>query len=316
MEFEKRKAATLASLRSEETDKSPKVPAPVESPSSPNPRAKESKKKPQAAPALHHSRPGRSRLRPRPHLPPPIQPHLRDDQNDLVFRFEPLIIAVECKDVASAQSLVSKAIACGFRESGITNSNKRVIIAIRCSIRLEVPLGSNREIMVSREYLRVTWRIWCVPTVENGCENAHSGSRAVPGCSSLSVVQIEVSGEPEENLYLWGHSACTLENKTQTGILVFGGFGGMGRHGRRNHSLLVDPLAGSLRAIQVESSPSPRLGHTSSLVGDCVFVIGGRADPEKILSDVWVLNAEKNEWKLLECSGDVFPPRHRHAAAV
>lgn len=56
--------------------------------------------------------------------------------------------------MASAQSLVSKAIACGFRESGITNSSKRVIIAIRCSIRLEVPLGSSDEIMVSREYVR------------------------------------------------------------------------------------------------------------------------------------------------------------------
>ena len=56
--------------------------------------------------------------------------------------------------MAAAQLLVSKAIAAGFRESGITNSNKRVIIAIRCSIRLEVPLGSSREIMVSREYLR------------------------------------------------------------------------------------------------------------------------------------------------------------------
>lgn len=37
---------------------------------------------------------------------------------ELVFRFEPLIIAVECVDVESAQKLVSTAISCGFRESG------------------------------------------------------------------------------------------------------------------------------------------------------------------------------------------------------
>lgn len=37
---------------------------------------------------------------------------------DLVFRFEPLIIAVECADVEAAQTLVSTAISCGFRESG------------------------------------------------------------------------------------------------------------------------------------------------------------------------------------------------------
>ncbi|RWW09640.1 hypothetical protein BHE74_00008817 [Ensete ventricosum] len=39
-------------------------------------------------------------------------------EGDLVFRFEPLIIAVECRDVAAAQVLVSTAISCGFRESG------------------------------------------------------------------------------------------------------------------------------------------------------------------------------------------------------
>lgn len=71
-----------------------------------------------------------------------------------MFRFEPLIIAVECKDIESAQFLVSLAISCGFRESGITSVNKkRVIIAIRCSIRLEVPLGDTEKLMVSPEYV-------------------------------------------------------------------------------------------------------------------------------------------------------------------
>lgn len=39
-------------------------------------------------------------------------------EGELVFRFEPLIVAVECRDVAAAQALVSTAISCGFRESG------------------------------------------------------------------------------------------------------------------------------------------------------------------------------------------------------
>lgn len=71
-----------------------------------------------------------------------------------MFRFEPLIIAVECRDIEAAQSLVSLAISCGFRESGITSVSKRVIIAIRCSIRLEVPLGDTEKIMVSAEYVK------------------------------------------------------------------------------------------------------------------------------------------------------------------
>lgn len=74
--------------------------------------------------------------------------------SELVFRFEPLIIAVECRDLNSAQNLVSLAIACGFRESGITSVSKRVIVGIRCSIRMEVPLGDTQKIMVSKDYVR------------------------------------------------------------------------------------------------------------------------------------------------------------------
>lgn len=70
-----------------------------------------------------------------------------------MFRFEPLIIAVESENVEAAQCLVSLAISCGFRESGITSVSKRVIIAIRCSIRMEVPLGDTEKFMVSPEYV-------------------------------------------------------------------------------------------------------------------------------------------------------------------
>lgn len=70
-----------------------------------------------------------------------------------MFRFEPLIIAVECENVAAAQFLVSLAISCGFRESGITSVSKRTIIAVRCSIRMEVPLGDLQKLMVSPEYV-------------------------------------------------------------------------------------------------------------------------------------------------------------------
>lgn len=128
--------------------------------------------------------------------------------------------------------------------------------------------------------------------------------------AGLSIAQITVVGEPVENLFLWGHSATTLNGSD---ILVFGGFGGIGRHARRNDCFLFLPHQSSatLKAINVEALPSPRMGHTASLVGDLVYVIGGRADPLNILSDVWVINTAKNEWSWsrLECTGTVFPPR-------
>lgn len=71
-----------------------------------------------------------------------------------MFRFEPLIVAVECKDVESAQSLVSLAVSSGLRESGVTSVKKRVIVGIRSSLRLEVPFGEMGNVLVSEEYVK------------------------------------------------------------------------------------------------------------------------------------------------------------------
>ena len=122
--------------------------------------------------------------------------------------------------------------------------------------------------------------------------------------------------EPVDKLLLWGHSACTLDTASHKKVIVFGGFGGMGRHARRNNTLVLDPLHGILKVVNAEETPSPRLGHTSSMFGDLMFIIGGRADPEKILNDVWVLNTTKNEWRWLECTGCVFPPRYVFSAYI
>lgn len=56
----------------------------------------------------------------------------------LIFRFEPFILAAECRDMDSAQKLVAVARQAGFRESGVTATKARTIAGIRCSLRLEV----------------------------------------------------------------------------------------------------------------------------------------------------------------------------------
>lgn len=133
----------------------------------------------------------------------------------------------------------------------------------------------------------------------------------MPGTSKcfLSVVMLKIVGEPIEKLSLWGQSACVLNTVGKKQVIIFGGFGGLGRHARRDYSLLLDPQSGLLRELEVTSSPSPRLGHTSSLVDSSIFVIGGRGGPLDILNDVWVLNTTENRWSILECSGHFFKPR-------
>lgn len=181
MDFDKRKAATLASLGSSDTDKSPKgsLDAPIiplldsinahhsyfttsscsgriSILSQPSASTTTKKKKARGGSWIfisHHLADPNSVLS----VLFPGSSHSEEEANqpgELVFRFEPLIVAVECRNLSSAQDLVALAIASGFRESGITSAGKRVIVGIRCSIRMEVPLGDTDRVMVSEDYVR------------------------------------------------------------------------------------------------------------------------------------------------------------------
>ncbi|XP_021719707.1 tRNA wybutosine-synthesizing protein 2/3/4-like [Chenopodium quinoa] len=400
MEFEKRKAATMAAISSTELDKSPK--GTIDAPIIPLLNTINNH------PSYYTTSSCSGRISIFSHLPDkpkggtwafishdPVDPTSilnlifppsstpatesadspESTQSELVFRFEPLIIAVECKDVGAAQFLVALAISRGFRESGITSvSSKRVIVAIRCSIRLEVPLGCKGRIMVSPEYLRylveiandkmgANWKrtqgfleglrkngfvgpsdveaeaeagdgfvglsggaddgdgaIWeeekWVGVNQEGTNFQRDSGPLGSSGSSLAIVPIKIVGESIERLLLWGHSSCTICNADCKEILIYGGFGGIGRHARRSDFLLLDLSSGRLSVLDVKGSPSPRMGHTSSLVGGSMIVIGGRADPTNILDELWIFDIMKAEWKLVGNTGDVFAPRHRHAAAV
>lgn len=132
----------------------------------------------------------------------------------------------------------------------------------------------------------------------------------------LSIVTMTVVGEPIEKLFLWGHSASLSIREGMKEIIIFGGFGGVSHHARRNFTLSFDTQSGQLKQIDTIGSPSPRVGHTSTAVGDIIYVIGGRGGPTHIFNDVWALNTTENRWKLVKCTGHAFHPRHRHATAA
>lgn len=69
------------------------------------------------------------------------------------FRFEPFILAVECRTTEDAFALVSLAIQAGYKASGVTSIGKRNLVSIRGSTRLEVPVAKDGEWLVPREYL-------------------------------------------------------------------------------------------------------------------------------------------------------------------
>ncbi|ONM57712.1 tRNA wybutosine-synthesizing protein 2/3/4 [Zea mays] len=313
-----------------------------------------------------------------------------------------------------AAALVAAAIGAGFRESGITSLQKRAMVAIRCSIRMEVPLGQIDELVVSPEYVRYLVRIANSKMEANKrrmngfldllqtkglsypsglSNNSNSGGQSddyeasvgpevkIPSDTSaktndeylvtkmrnggrsrddddtgsieaqyfgkqdsawsqgvnhgsgnakrlltleklrenknhLSTTTLKISGEPIEKLFLWGQASCVFTIGEEQQVLTFGGFGGPGRHARRNYSLLLDHKSGLLTEMIFKASPSPRMGHTVTAVDNTTYIIGGRGGPSEILDDVWILPSVGNTWSKLECCGDLFRPRHRHAAAA
>ncbi|SCU90272.1 LANO_0D08174g1_1 [Lachancea nothofagi CBS 11611] len=56
----------------------------------------------------------------------------------ILYKYEPFILHVKCRDFQSASKLFNTAMSCGFRESGIGSNN---IVALRVNIKLDVPIG-------------------------------------------------------------------------------------------------------------------------------------------------------------------------------
>ncbi|XP_064310894.1 tRNA wybutosine-synthesizing protein 3 homolog isoform X1 [Phalacrocorax carbo] len=73
---------------------------------------------------------------------------------DVVLKFEPFVLHVLCQELQDAQLLQSVAIESGFRNSGITvGRGGKIVMAVRSTHCLEVPLSHKGKLMVSEEYI-------------------------------------------------------------------------------------------------------------------------------------------------------------------
>lgn len=71
----------------------------------------------------------------------------------LVFRFEPFILALEVATSAASRAVLRAARVAGFRESGVM-LGKRLVVGIRTSLRLEVPLTDELGVLaVNKQYV-------------------------------------------------------------------------------------------------------------------------------------------------------------------
>ncbi|XP_066481817.1 tRNA wybutosine-synthesizing protein 3 homolog [Tiliqua scincoides] len=74
--------------------------------------------------------------------------------DDAIFKFEPFVLHVQCQELQDAQLLHTVAMEAGFRNSGITVGRKgKIMMAVRSTHCLEVPLSQKGKLMVSEEYV-------------------------------------------------------------------------------------------------------------------------------------------------------------------
>ncbi|XP_019387180.1 PREDICTED: tRNA wybutosine-synthesizing protein 3 homolog isoform X2 [Crocodylus porosus] len=79
---------------------------------------------------------------------------LQKATGDAVFKFEPFVLHVLCRELQDAQLLHSAAINSGFRNSGITVGRRgKIMMAVRSTHSLEVPLSQMGKLMVTEEYV-------------------------------------------------------------------------------------------------------------------------------------------------------------------
>nr|XP_020475281.1 tRNA wybutosine-synthesizing protein 3 homolog [Monopterus albus] len=85
---------------------------------------------------------------------------LAKSSGDAVLKFEPFVLHVQCRRLEDAQLMHSVAINSGFRNSGLTVSKTgKIIMAVRSTHGLEVPLSHEGKLLVGHEYIHFLTQI-------------------------------------------------------------------------------------------------------------------------------------------------------------
>ncbi|KAI3636954.1 hypothetical protein MIR68_005221 [Amoeboaphelidium protococcarum] len=76
----------------------------------------------------------------------------------IYFKMEPFVLHVEADSVQNGEALLKIALQAGYRNSGLTLSKSRVMVGIRHTMKLDVPIGNitadgTRRLMVTDQYL-------------------------------------------------------------------------------------------------------------------------------------------------------------------
>lgn len=116
----------------------------------------------------------------------------------ILFKFEPLILHVKCRNTAMANKVYQAAMGCGFRESGIGTND---IVGIRISIKLDIPIGylqdDKMKAIVTKEYLELVTTLANDRFTEN-FRKLEQLERAMASIGEANLAEVETKEQRRE----------------------------------------------------------------------------------------------------------------------
>jgi tRNA wybutosine-synthesizing protein 3 len=80
---------------------------------------------------------------------------IKEHKEDIKFKMESCALHIACKNFEEAQELCDKAKLSGWKKTGVITSEKRFMVEISSTERLEFPVIKQRKILVSDDFLRI-----------------------------------------------------------------------------------------------------------------------------------------------------------------
>jgi len=74
------------------------------------------------------------------------------------FKQDPCILHIACKSIKDAQILYDKAKKTGWKRSGLISFDKRVVLEINSTEKLEFPITEKNKLLINNDFLRAVTR--------------------------------------------------------------------------------------------------------------------------------------------------------------
>ncbi|XP_049628499.1 tRNA wybutosine-synthesizing protein 3 homolog [Suncus etruscus] len=148
---------------------------------------------------------------------------LKKVSGDAILKFEPFVLHVQCQELQDAQILHTVAIDSGFKNSGITVGKRgKIILAVRSTHGLEVPLSQKGKLLVSEDYIDFVLNIANQKMEENRkrIERFYTCLQNILKREASSNSELKVESKEKNNSYVHKkkrkagktHDRCTTED--------------------------------------------------------------------------------------------------------